>query len=335
MSRLLTAVVGYPDFDPFVFSIPGAVFAGAAAEQHFRLITVTGDGGPISSGALTLHPDGDLSLADAADLVIVPGWHDLDERPSPALVSALIRAHERGAWVAGLCYGAYPLAYAGLLDGRAASTHWMAEEDFRRRFPKALLNANSLYAEQDRVVTSAGVGAGVDCCLFLVRQFCGIRTANRLARAIVMPPYREGGQAQYIERSADSARTDDRLRPVLDHMLAHLDGELGLDALAKLAGMSRRSFTRHFARAAGMPCGAWLTVQRLRAGCELLESTDLSIEEIAEKIGFHSSGLFRQHFARMYQVSPTAWRRSFQGDRAAEAGTRQAAVRKTPRPDRP
>ncbi len=304
-------LVAYPNFDPFLFSIPHSVFTIPMPNTLFTLSTVSATGLPLSAGTFTLQPDGNFDLLEHMDIIIVPGWHSPDAPPSRELSAALIRAHKRDAWVVGLCYGAYVLAYTGLLDGKKASTHWQAESDFKRRFPCVALNTNSLYVEEERLVTSAGVGAGVDCCLFLVRQFYGLKIANRIARVMVMPPYREGGQAQFIEQPDPVSPQDARIGEVLAYVQNHLSEAHSLDSLAQHASMSRRTFTRHFEKATGMTVGKWLTSQRLRRGCELLEATSLSVEEIAEEIGFNTSNLFRHHFRACYQVSPRRWRKNF------------------------
>ena len=304
-------LVAYPDFSPFLFSIPHAVLTVPMPDKLFSLSTVSTTESPLSAGAFTIQPDGTLDLLDHMDIIIVPGWHALDDPPSPELAAALVRAHKRGAWVVGLCYGAYVLAYAGLLDGRKTSTHWQAEADFKRRFPRVALNTNSLYAEDGHLVTSAGIGAGVDCCLFLVRQFYGFRVANKIARILVIPPFREGGQAQFIEQPVPVSLQDTRIGDVLAYVQDHLREAHTLESLAQHASMSRRTFVRHFEKATGMTVGRWITSQRLRRGCELLEGTSLSVEEIAEEIGFNTSSLFRHHFRACYRVSPRTWRKNF------------------------
>lgn len=305
------AVIAYQDLIPFLYSIPQIVFTTPTPEKLFNVFTVTASGQPLSSGTVTIQPDGDFDLLEQADVIIIPGWYSPDAAPSQELGKALVRAHKRGAWVAGLCLGAYVLAYAGLLNGRKASTHWQAEADFKQRFPHVELNTNSLYVEDERVVTSAGIGAGVDCCLFLVRQFYGVKIANKIARIMVMPPYREGGQAQFIEQQEIAAPQDIRIKNVLTYVQEHLHEAHSLDTLAELACMSKRSFTRHFEKATGMSVGKWLISQRLRRACELLEATSLSVEEIAEEVGFNTSNSFRQHFRAYYRVSPRTWRRNF------------------------
>lgn len=317
MSVPSVGLVAYPSFDPFLFSIPHAVFSIPMPDALFTLFTVTGTGLPLSTtGGFSLQPDGNLELLKRMDIIIVPGWHSLDEPPSRELATALVQAHERGAWVVGLCYGAYVLAYAGLLNGRKASTHWKAEADFKHRFPCVTLNTNSLYVENARVVTSAGSGAGVDCCLFLVRQFYGHRIANRIARIMVMPPYREGGQAQFIEQPDIASQQNSRIGKVLGYIQEHLREAHNLDSLAQHAAMSRRTFIRHFEKSTGMTVNKWITSQRLRRSCELLEATSLSVEEIAEEVGFNTSNLFRHHFRACYQVSPRTWRKKFNNSNA-------------------
>lgn len=312
MSVPSVALIAYPNFNPFLFSIPHAVFTIPMPDALFSLFTVTSTGLPLSTvGGFSLQPDGNLELLKRMDIIIVPGWHSLDEPPSRDFAAALVHAHERGAWVVGLCYGAYVLAYAGLLNGVKASTHWKAEADFKRRFPCVTLQTNSLYVENERVVTSAGSGAGIDCCLFLVRHFYGFRVANKIARIMVMPSYREGGQAQFIEQPDIASQRNARIDKVLDYIQAHLHEAHSLESLAQHASMSRPTFTRHFEKSTGMTVTKWITSQRLRRSCELLESTSLSVEEIAEEVGFNTSNLFRHHFRACYQVSPRTWRKNF------------------------
>ncbi len=227
------------------------------------------------------------------------------------MIEALIRCHERGAHVVGLCYGTYALAYAGLLDGKRASTHWLAEQDFSGRFPKVKLDTNALYVEEDRLVTSAGTAAGLDCCLFLVREYYGAQIANKVARVMVVAPHREGGQAQFIEQPVAVSTQDAHINRLLDYLRAHLASSHTIDELAARTAMSRRTFTRHFQRATGMTVVEWLVNERLRRGSELLETTSLSVETIAERVGFHTATSFRQHFKQRHQVSPRDWRKTF------------------------
>lgn len=318
----VVALVAYPDFSPFHFSVPYLVFTAAMPEGPlFDLRIVSQGARPLSAErAMTIQPDGGLELADTADIVVVPGWHDLDARPDPELVAALARAHARGAYVVGLCYGAYVLAYAGLLDGRRASTHWMAEKDFSLRFPRVKLDMNALYVDEDRLITSAGTGAGLDCCLYLVRACHGAKIANKVARTMVIPPHREGGQAQFIEQPVAASTEDSRVNRLLDYLRENLGKQHSIDDLAAMAATSRRTFTRRFHKATGMTLGDWLVNERLQQSRELLETTAMPIERISEFTGFQTPLALRQHFKKRFQVSPRDWRRTFGQKAATEAG---------------
>ncbi|QJQ97837.1 helix-turn-helix domain-containing protein [Halomonas sp. PGE1] len=313
MSLPRVGLILYPHFSPFHFSVPYMVFGTPSPEGPlFDLCIVAPTGQQLEAErAMTVRPDGGLELLEQVDIAVVPGWHDLGEPPAPELLEALVRCHERGAHVVGLCYGAYALAYAGLLDGRRASTHWLAEEDFSHRFPAIALDTNALYVEDDRLVTSAGTAAGLDCCLFLVREYHGARVANQLARLLVVPPHREGGQAQFIEQPMAASTQDSQINLLLDYLRTHLAESHSIDALAVRTNMSRRSFTRHFHRATGMTVGEWLINERLRRSCELLETTTLPIDQVAECSGFNTATSLRQHFQQRFRVSPREWRRAF------------------------
>lgn len=313
MSLPSVGLILHPNISPFHFSVPYTVFGMALPDRPlFDLFIVALDGKPLQAErVMTLQPDGGLELLDRVDIAVVPGWHDLNEAPPPEMAEALVRCHERGAHVVGLCYGTYALAYAGLLDGRRASTHWMAEQDFSARFPGVKLDTNALYVEEDRLVTSAGTAAGLDCCLFLVREYYGAQVANKVARAMVVPPHREGGQAQFIEQPVATSTQDAHINRLLDYLREHLAESHTIDELAAHTAMSRRTFTRHFHKATGMTVVAWLVSERLRRGRELLETTSLSVEAIAERIGFQTATSFRQHFRQRHQVSPRDWRKTF------------------------
>ncbi|MGQ7263544.1 GlxA family transcriptional regulator [Vreelandella sp. V005] len=316
MSLPRVGVILHPHISPFHFSVPYTVF-GIALTEHplFDLYIVAMPEESGSEQVMTVKPDGGLELLDSIDIAVVPGWHDLNEPPPPEMIEALVRCHARGAHVVGLCYGTYALAYAGLLDGRRASTHWMAEQDFSIRFPKIKLDTNALYVEEDRLVTSAGTAAGLDCCLFMVREYYGAQIANKIARMMVVPPHREGGQAQFIEQPVAVSTQDAHINRLLDYLREHLMISHTIDELAARTAMSRRTFTRHFHKATGMTVVEWLVNERLRRGRELLETTSLSVEAIAAKSGFHTATSFRQHFRQRHQVSPRNWRRTF-GDNA-------------------
>jgi transcriptional regulator GlxA family with amidase domain len=286
----------------------------------FDLKIVAPDGQPLPADrALMVFPDGGLELTETADILVVPGWHDLSSPPQPDLADALARAHARGAHVVGLCYGAYALAYAGLLDGKRASTHWMAEQDFCKRFPCVKLDLNALYVEEDRLITSAGTGAGLDCCLYIVREYYGAKIANKVARIMVIPPHREGGQAQFIEQPMAASTQDAQVNRLLDYLRENLTQQHTVDELATRTAMSRRTFTRHFSKATGMTLVEWLVNERLQRTRELLETTSLPVERISDLVGFQTPVSLRQHFRKRFQVSPRDWRRTFGQGEAGSA----------------
>lgn len=297
----------------FHLSVPLMIFDSASEDRPLFDLRIAAEQPSVTlwGGHVGVMPHGNLELLDHAEVVIIPGWADLDHAPSAALTGKLIAAHQRGAHVVGLCYGAYALAYAGLLDGHSASTHWLAEADFHTRFPAVTLDMNALYVDEDRIVTSAGTGAGLDCCMYLVRKLCGAREANRIARIMVLPPHREGGQSQYIDQPVPASPQDALLSKLLDYMRGDLQQEHSLDELAERVSMSRRSFTRRFHKATGMTVGGWLDAERLRRAKDLLESTSMSIDQVAEQSGYRTAVSFRQSFNRAFQVSPREWRRAF------------------------
>ncbi|VXC54649.1 AraC family transcriptional regulator [Pantoea brenneri] len=267
----------------------------------------------LSEIGLSINVEHGLEQLDTADIIILPYWHNPAEKPDQRLLDKLAAAWQRGAEVVGLCLGTYVLAYAGLLDQHRAATHWEFERDFSQRFPQVHLDSNALYTRDDRLITSAGTAAGIDCCLDIIRQHYGSAVANRVARRMVVPPYREGGQAQFIERPVPENTRDGKINTLLESLRLNLHQPHDLDSLARSAGMSRRTLTRHFFKATGMTLGDWLTAERLQRSQELLETTDISIESVAEKVGFTSPISFRQRFKHRFGVAPSEWRRTFRG----------------------
>nr|WP_024549761.1 helix-turn-helix domain-containing protein [Siccibacter turicensis] len=315
MSVLNVAVVATPGFSPFHFSVPCIIFGETMTDPGcFALQLCADQPGRVESDlGMVIEVDQGLEALDHADIVIVPFWADPAQPPSGALIAALNAAWQRGAEVVGLCLGTYVLAWAGLLTQRRAATHWEYERDFSTRFPEVQLDTNALYIDDDRLITSAGTAAGIDCCLYLVRKHCGSALANRVARRMVMPPYRDGGQAQFIERPVPETTRDAQINTLLDFLRRNLHQTHDLDSLARTVNMSRRPFTRHFQKATGMSVGDWLNAERLQRSQELLESTDNSVEAVAELAGFHSPVSFRQSFKTRFGVSPGEWRRTFRG----------------------
>ena len=313
----IVAAVAFDGISPFHLSVPCVVFAedrsdGGVLGFEFRVCSI--DAGPLSTtaGFSIAAPHGLDALADA-DTIIVPSWRDPDEAPPEALLDALRGAHARGAQLVGLCLGAYVLAAAGLLDGRPATTHWAWAADFARRFPNVKVDPQVLYVDDGDILTSAGTAAGLDCCLHVVRKLCGAESANYIARRLVVPPHRQGGQAQYVQQPMPPDMRGNRLSALLDWVNGTLDAPHTLDSLAGRAAMSRRTFTRHFKAATGTTVSAWLLAQRLARAQQLLESTDEPIESIAGMAGFGSTASLRQHFTDAFRTSPSAWRREFRG----------------------
>jgi AraC family transcriptional activator FtrA len=251
------------------------------------------------------------SLADAedADLVVAPAY-DYDQPVSAELIEVFRRAHARGAWVLSVCSGAFLLGQAGLLDGRACTTHWRHTAELERLFPLATVDPDVLFVEDDRVVTSAGTAAGIDACLHHVRCELGAVVANKIARRMVVPPQRDGGQRQYIDLPMPSCDADS-LAPLLTWMREHLAEEQPVRVLARRAAMSERTFARRFAAETGTTPGKWLLAQRLHLARTLLECSDLPVETVASHAGFGSAALLRHHFGSAVGVAPAEYRRTF------------------------
>ncbi|MCU1604292.1 MAG: Transcriptional regulator, AraC family with amidase-like domain [Modestobacter sp.] len=251
-----------------------------------------------------------LERLAVSDIITVTAWESFESAPPPGLLDALRAAHARGALLVSHCTGAFVLASAGLLDGQRAATHWRYAGELAARFPAVTVDPAVLYVDNGQVITGAGTGAGVDTMLHLVRREWGAAAANALAREMVVPPHRDGGQAQFID--APVARCeDDLLGVVLDWARAHLAEEITVDVLARRALMSPRSFARRFKATTGTTPHAWLLGQRLAAAEALLEDTDAPVEEIARLVGFGTAAGLREQFGRRRGVSPRAYRQTF------------------------
>jgi AraC family transcriptional activator FtrA len=251
-----------------------------------------------------------LDRLAGADLVAVPAWPDLDAPLDPAVVAALRSGYERGAAFLSVCSGAFALAGAGLLDGRRATTHWQFADRLARGWPAVTVERDVLYVCDGPMLSSAGAAAGIDACLHLVRRVHGAATANKLARRMVVPAHRDGGQAQYVEAPVPPVPAAG-LADVLDWAAAHLDEPLTVAALAARARMSGRSFARHFRAAAGTTPHRWLLEQRLQRAELLLETTDLTVDAVAGRSGFGHPDTLRHHFAARRGTTPQAHRRAF------------------------
>ena len=266
--------------------------------------------GPVrTQGGFDLLARHDLARAAEADLVAVPAMGDAEDAPDEVL-DALRAAHARGARVLSLCTGAFVLGQAGLLDGRSCTTHWRHSADLARRFPAARVLPEVLYVDDDRVLTSAGTAAGLDACLYLWREEFGAAAASAVARRMVVPPQREGGQAQFI-RSPVPACDAETLGPLLVWLTEHLGEQHTVESLAQAASMSPRTFARRFRAETGTTPHVWLTSQRVLRAEELLETTDRSVDWIADEVGFGTAAMLRHHFTKARSVSPQQYRRTF------------------------
>ncbi|WP_144121768.1 GlxA family transcriptional regulator [Catellatospora sichuanensis] len=291
----------------FALGLVGEVFTG-----RFDFAVCTDRPGPVRTDlGLEVQVDAGLARLATADLVLALPGGRFREPPPAAALTAFQAAYARGTIVAGHCVGAYTLAEAGLLDGRRATTHWRFAADFAARYPAVRLASDVLYVDEGPVVTGAGAAAGLDMCLHLVRREHGAAAANDIARDLVIPPHREGGQAQYVAAPVPDGAQDLRLGAVLAWARDNLHRPITVDELAARALASRRTFLRRFADATGSTPHAWLLAQRLNSAEELLEATDLPVEEVARRVGFSSAGILREHFTRRRGVPPRTYRRAF------------------------
>jgi transcriptional regulator GlxA family with amidase domain len=279
-----------------------------AAHSWYRL-WICGPGA-VRAGRFRLEPDHGLDRLPHADTVIVPGWADIDQDPPTELVDAVRAAHEAGARVASLCTGAFVLAAAGLLDGKRATTHWAHTRELALRHPRVTVDPDVLYVDGGSVLTSAGKAAAMDLCLHLVRLDHGSSIANTLARRLVVPPHRDGGQAQFVTTPVP-APDNHPLAELLPWAIQRLDQPITVEDLARQARMSSRNLGRHFRSVTGTTPLQWLLTQRIRHAQELLETTDDTIDTIATATGMGTATTLRRHFNRTVGVPPDAYRRTF------------------------
>ncbi|MFF0432924.1 GlxA family transcriptional regulator [Streptomyces sp. NPDC004327] len=312
------AVLALPGLLPFELGIPHRIFGRAKdpdGRPLYEILTCATAPGPVQTDAdFAVHVEHGPELLATADTVVVPASYELgpvyeEGRLTPELAAAL--AHVRpGTRIVSICTGGYVLAAAGWLDGRPATTHWAHADHFQRLFPKVRVDADVLYVDDGDVLTSAGVAAGIDLCLHIVRRDHGTAVANAVARGTVVPPHRDGGQAQYIARPLPEAGTS-TTTTARAWALAHLHEPIQLRDLAVRESMSVRTFTRRFRDEVGISPGQWLTQQRVERARHLLESTDLPVDQIAHDSGFGTAQSLRVHLQSAIGVTPTAYRRTF------------------------
>lgn len=310
----LVVALAYDGLCTFEYAIAAEVFGLPRPEMGpgwYRFATAAVEPGPLRAHwGLRVEVDGGMDLLDAADLVVVPGWKAADAPVPAALADALRAAHDRGARLASICSGAFVIAATGLLDGRRAATHWRYADALRAAHPRVSVDASVLYVEEGRLLTSAGSAAGIDLMLHVVRTDFGADAANAVARRLVVPAHRSGGQAQFVDRPVPRRR-ESRLAPLLDRLRAEPQHDWTVATMAREAAMSERSFLRRFVEATGEAPGRWLAAVRVEEARRLLETTTVPVEEVARLSGFGSTATLRHHFGRATALSPRDYRDRF------------------------
>ena len=313
----VAAVVGHGT-SPFEMAVACEVFGVDRSDDvgrpWYRFMLVAADEPPLRmSTGFTIDTPYRLDALRRADTIVVPASAESRAQASDQLVEALQKAHRRGARILSVCTGAFALAAAGLLDGRRATTHWMHTAELARNFPAVEVDPNVLYVDEGDVMTSAGTAAGIDLLLHVVRLDYGAEVANIVARRMVVPPHRDGGQAQFVTETMGTGDEmgDDLFADTLAFMEERLADPLTVDELAARAAMSPRTFARRFRAATGTTPHGWLTRQRVLLAQRLLETTDEPVDRIAQRCGFGSAAALRPHFQRMVRNAPTAYRRCF------------------------
>jgi len=314
---LVVALV-YDGLCAFEFSCAAEVFGLARPElgpDWYRFETCSRGRSVSSLYGMRMRAANGLERLHAAGTIVIPGWQGIDVPVPQAILDALRGAHARGARLLSICSGAFVLAATGLLDGRRATTHWRYAEALQRRYPAICVDPNVLYVDEGSVLTSAGSAAGLDLCLHLVRRDYGSAIANQVARRLVIPPHRDGGQAQFLERPVEDRERKSgqpkSLSVLLDKIRKRPGQPWRIGELARLAAMSERTFMRRFRAATGLSPADWVTRARVDAARELLENTALPIDHIAERCGLGTPTTLRHHFRKKVGVSPAQYRKRF------------------------
>jgi AraC family transcriptional activator FtrA len=307
------AILAYDRLCTFEFGCAVELFALDRPElgvQWYAPVVCAIEDGPLrAAGGLSVQAPAGLDALADADTIVIPGWRDIAEEPPASLLQALRSAHARGARICSICSGAFVLAYAGLLDGRKATTHWLYTEQLASRFPAVIVEPAVLYVEDGRIISSAGSAAGLDMLLHLVRSDYGAEVANLVAQRLVIPAHRDGEQAQLLARPVPE-RGANRIAALLDHVREHPRSNHTVESMATLAHMSRRTFQRKFMLATGLAPLEWLVRERISIATGLLDSRPaLGIDLVAELAGFGSSESLRRHLRRRGLGSPATHRR--------------------------
>lgn len=306
------ALLAYDGLCTFEFGIMVELFGVPRPEfGHWYNLRVAGlERGPMRAcGGVTVQAPHSLRVLDRAGTIIIPGWRSLDAPVPPVLLGKLRRAHDQNARILSVCSGAFVLAASGILDGKRATSHWKYAELLAERFPNIHIDPNVLYVDEGNVLTSAGSAAGIDMGLHLIRRDFGTDIANLVARRLVVPPHRNGGQRQFIVTPVGS--DDNAFARVLDDLRSELQREQSVHSMARRAKMSPRTFSRRFKESTGMTPYQWVQHERVRRAQSLLETTKHTVDEIAHQSGFADAQLLRTHFKRFVGTSPTAYRRTF------------------------
>ncbi len=319
MKNHLVVAIAYDQLCTFEFGCAVELFALQRPElgvDWYRFAVCAAEPGKIhAAGGITVEAPYTLKLLDKADTIIIPGWRDADEQPPEALLKKIRAAYRRGARLCSICSGVFVLAAAGILDGKTVTTHWRYAERLAGRYPQLDVKPDALYVDQEQVITSAGSAAGLDMLLHLVRKDHGAKVANLVAQRLVVPPHREGGQAQFVPRPVASD-DEGRLAKLIDMVRAKPGLPHTLQSLAKYAAMSPRTLQRQFQQATGLGPYEWLIRERVAIAKELLESPATPLPQVAELAGFGSEESLRRHFRRIVKTSPGAYRLQF-GEAAA------------------
>ena len=306
--------VAYDRLGTFEFGIVVELFGlpRPELERWYRFRVAGAHAGQLrATGGISVDVPYTLKALDTAGTIIVPGWSSPDTPVPELLIRKLRRSHGDGARILSVCSGAFVLAAAGLLDGRRAATHWRYAEPLARRYPEVEIDADVLYVDADNIITSAGSAAGIDMSLYVIRKDFGAEIANRVARRLVVPPHREGGQKQYVDRPVEEDPGELAFAELLDRLRANLTAGHTVESMARTANMSKRTFARRFRAVTGTTPHRWLQAERARLAQRLLETTSLPLDRVAEESGFLDPQLLRLHFKRVVGTPPSVYRKAF------------------------
>jgi AraC family transcriptional activator FtrA len=313
----LVAALAYDRLCTFEFGCVVELFALQRPElgvPWYRFAVCSAERGVLrAAGGITVSAPNSLRLLDRADTIVIPGWRDANELPPPELLRKIRAAYDRGARLCSICSGVFVLAAAGVLDGRSATTHWRYAELLRQRYPQIRVEPNALYVDEGQVLTSAGSAAGLDMLLHLVRHDYGPKIANQVAQRLVIPPHRDGDQAQYVPRPVAPGESG-RLAKLLDWIRSNLAEPHTITSLSRRASMSPRTLLRRFKEATGLAPNEWIVRERVAAAREMLESGRVALSRVSERAGFGSSESFRRHFRLHVGVAPAAYQKRFRSN---------------------